>query len=332
MTEPPSAISHANQRPVDHSPVGFDDPEMTLDSYQEHALHTDILPRGNGSGSDDDRFVLPLLGLAGEVGALATEWKKRRRDTAGYRAFTDELREELGDALWYMAVLADRAGLRLSEVACSNLAKVREAYLTEDTLPSHALYDDARPSNEQLPRQLSVIFDEQVVDRDGEEITAVTIRVAGDSASAIGDPIDDNSDTGDDYRYHDVFHLAHMAVLGWSPVLRTILRPKRKRRGDARVDRIEDGGRAIAIEEGLTAAVFAEAARHSYFATAERLPHELLKSCARMTAHLEVASRTTADWQHAILAGYRVYNKLREHRRGRVDADMVTRTLRFTPE
>ncbi|MEA5358294.1 nucleoside triphosphate pyrophosphohydrolase family protein [Amycolatopsis sp., V23-08] len=304
------------------------DDEFTLDGYQREALRTDVLPRGDGT---DDRFVLPLLGLAGEVGALATEWKKRRRDTTGYRAFTDELREELGDALWYMAVLANRAGLTLSEVAGFNLTKTREAYGLRDVLLPHELYDTDRPGEEQLPRQLAVVFDESPVDRGGHTVVAVTMRIANDPDTSVGDPIDDNSETDDDYRYHDVFHLAHMAVLGWSPVLRTILHPKRKRRGDARTDRIEDGGRAIAIEEGLTAAVFAEARRHTYFATADRVPHELVKTCARMTAHLEVATRSLADWDQAILTGYRVFNQLRRHRRGRVDADMVARTLQFTP-
>lgn len=320
-----------SQLPQDEPFAADSGQDLTLDDYQREAMRTDILPSGDRTSPNDDRFVLPLLGLAGEVGALASEWKKRRRDASGYRAFTEELREELGDALWYTAVLANRAGLRLSDVANFNLAKTRESYLADTILPSLPLYDDNQPEQEQLPRHLTVLFDEQTVDRAGEQIPVVTMRVADDPSITVGDPIDDNAETNDDYRYHDVFHLAHMAVLGWSPVLRTILQPKRKRRSDARLDRVEDGGRAIAIEEGLTAAVFTEAARHSYFATAERVPRELLKSCVRMTAHLEVSSRTTADWQHAILAGYRVYNQLRQHRRGRVDADMTARSLRFTP-
>jgi len=304
-------------------------PDLTLDEYQNLALRTDILPHG-ANADNDDRFVLPLLGLTGEVGALATEWKKRRRDTTGYRAFTDELREELGDVLWYVAVLADRAGLRLSDIADCNLRKTREAFLIDDPLPPHALYDEERPPHEQLPRHLALTFRERITDRGGEQVSAVTVHLADDSTTQVGDFIDDNSDTQDDYRYHDVFHLAHMAVLGWSPVMRTLLRPKRKRR-DSRTDRIEDGGRAIAIEEGLTAAVFAEARRHSYFSTTQRVPGELLKSCQRMTSHLEVASRTTADWQQAILAGYRAYNFLREHRAGLIVADMTTRTLTCSP-
>jgi NTP pyrophosphatase (non-canonical NTP hydrolase) len=304
-------------------------PNLTLDEYQRLALRTDILPHGANT-DNDDRFVLPLLGLTGEVGALATEWKKRRRDITGYRAFTDELREELGDVLWYVAVLADRTGLRLSDIADFNLRKTREAFLIDHSLPPHPLYDEDRPSHEQLPRHLAVIFQERITDRGGEQVSAVTVHLADDSATQVGDFIDDNSDTDDDYRYHDVFHLAHMAVLGWSPVMRTLLRPKRKRR-DSRTDRIEDGGRAIAIEEGLTAAVFAEARLHSYFSTAERVPGELLKSCQRMTSHLEVASCTTADWQQAILAGYRAYNFLREHRAGLIVADMTTRTITCSP-
>lgn len=35
-----------------------------------------------------------------------------------------------------------------------------------------------------------------------------------DGAQPVGDPLDDNSEHDDPYRYHDVFHLAHMTVLG----------------------------------------------------------------------------------------------------------------------
>ena len=112
--------------------------------------------------------------------------------------------------------------------------------------------------------------------------------------------------------------------------MRAILKPKRKRRG-GRTDWIEDGGRAIAIEEGLTAAVFTEAHGHSYFATGVRVPGSLVKSCMRMTAHLEVSDRTAGEWQRAILAGYSAYNYLVEHHEAIVVADMNLRTLTCRP-
>ena len=81
----------------------------------------------------------------------------------------------------------------------------------------------------------------------------------------VGDPLDDNSEHSDDYRYHNVFHLAHMAVLGWSPVMRRLLGCKRSELPT--VDRVQDGGRAAAIEEGLTAYMFTMAGEHSFFST-----------------------------------------------------------------
>lgn len=301
--------------------------ELTLDEYQRRALLSDVLPQ---TDAEEDRLLLPLLGLAGEIGALASEWKKRRRDITGYRAFTDEVREELGDVLWYAAALADRTGLRLSEIAEANLRKTQDSFLIREPLPPHALYDEDRPEEEQLPRRLAVIFRETTLGRGSTIVPGVTVYMADEHGTQVGDPLDDNSDEDDDYRYHDVFHLAYMAVLGWSPVMRATLRPKRKRR-DGRSDRVEDGGRAISIEEGVSAAVFSEARGHSYFATADRVPGDLVKSCMRMTSHLEVASRTTGDWQYAIKAGYRVFNYLVEHREALVVADLTTRILTATP-
>ncbi|MBI2692767.1 nucleoside triphosphate pyrophosphohydrolase family protein [Mycobacterium nebraskense] len=308
---------------------------LTFDDYQRRTIQTDKLPSGGHqpSASDapvphDDRLILPLMGLVGEVGALAAEWKKYRRDHTGYQGFTEQVREELGDALWYMAVLAEHTGLQLSELAQANLDKVDDLFGAGHTGSQH-FYDDNRDDDEQLPRLLSVSFQPTGVKRGDESVPGVHIEVVG-TGVAIGDPLDDNSDVEDDYRYHDVLHLAHMAVLGWSPVMRAILNPKRKRRDD-RTDRIEDGGRAIAIEEGLTAAVFAEARRHSYFATADRVPGSLIKSCRAMTAHLEVADRTAGEWQRAILAGYAAFNYLVANREGIVIADMSARTLKCQP-
>ncbi len=145
----------------------------------------------------------------------------------------------------------------------------------------------------------------------------------------VGDPLDDNSDEDDEYRYHDAFHLAHMAVLGWSPVMRSLLRVKRNSFRD--VDRVQDGGRAIAIEEGLSAYVFSTARAHSYFDSATNVPAEITKACRGMTAHLEVARRTAQDWEYAILAGYRAFNALTRHRGGTLRADLNKRALDFTP-
>ena len=72
-----------------------------------------------------------------------------------------------------------------------------------------------------------------------------------------GDELQDNAYVEDGYRFHDIFHVAHAAKLGWSPVLRgKLLNPKRKRSVDPIVDEVEDGGRAIVIDEAIVAYVW----------------------------------------------------------------------------
>ena len=53
-----------------------------------------------------------------------------------------------------------------------------------------------------------------------------------------------------------------MTVLGWSPVLRGFMGAKRKSVGD--LDRVQDGARAIAVEESLAAFVFNYLAQYEF--------------------------------------------------------------------
>jgi NTP pyrophosphatase (non-canonical NTP hydrolase) len=290
---------------------------MELSEYQRHAAGTDILA--------SDNELLPLLGLAGEVGQLIAEYKKRQRDKTGYRAFRDEVHEELGDILWYAAALARHNGFDLDEIARVNLDKTRGLFGAPGQLPPHDLFDADVPDSQRLPAQLTVILTEtDETTSSGETLQRVRMYRG---TQPVGDPLDDNSEHDDAYRYHDVFHLAHMAVLGWSPVMRSLLR--RKRSGNPAVDRIQDGGRAIAIEEGLTAYVFTMAAQHSFFTSYAHVPPSVLKTCARMTAHLEVAARSTADWHAAILAGYTVFQHAVQNKGGVITADLAQRRLSY---
>ncbi|MGK2875384.1 MAG: hypothetical protein ACSLEW_07045 [Nocardioides sp.] len=292
---------------------------MDISEYQRRSAASDILP--------GDDLTLILLGLAGEVGNLSAEYKKQQRDTIGYRAFRDEVREELGDLAWYAAALARRCDLDLDEILQENLRKTELRFNRPANPPPHRLFDDERPEDEQFPRQLDITFTETTeTDRGARPVHVVRIYRG---TEAVGDPLDDNRDDNDDYRYHDALHLGHMAILGWSPTLRGLLKVKRK--GDRDADRIQDGGRSAALEEGLTAYVFSVATEHSLFATSDRVPADLIKACQRMTSHLEVAERSTADWEYAILAGYRAFRELRDHRGGTLHADLEARSLSFTP-
>lgn len=290
---------------------------MELSDYQHQAGETDIL-----TANDE---LLPLLGLAGEVGQLIAEYKKRQRDKSGYRAFRDEVHEELGDILWYAAALARHNGFDLDEIARENLAKTRGLFLVPEQLPPHDRFDKDAPADQQLPTLLTVtlVQTEETTER-GEPVQRVRMY---EGSQPVGDPLDDNSEHNDDYRYHDVFHLAHMAILGWSPVMRRLLH--RKRVEQPTVDRVQDGGRAAAIEEGLTAFVFTMATEHSFFTSLAHVPPSVLKTCMKMTAHLEVSARSASDWHAAILAGYQAFHHVVEHGGGVLTADLEKRTLNF---
>ena len=111
----------------------------------------------------------------------------------------------------------------------------------------------------------------------------------------FGDALTDNSYYEDNYRFHDVFHLAYAAQLGWSPVTRKLL--GRKRRSDARIDEVEDGGRALVIEEAIAAFVFTVAQRHHFFEGLTTVDAEVVRLAKKLTAHLEVRRATYRDWE-----------------------------------
>src|SRR3954453_3442623 len=121
---------------------------MDIGEYQRQAASSDILP--------DDDLTLTLLGLAGEIGNLSAEYKKRERDTVGYRAFRDEVREDLGDLIWYAAALARRCHLDLDEVLAETLHKTELSFHRPARPPAHRLFDEDRPPDEQSPRQLDI--------------------------------------------------------------------------------------------------------------------------------------------------------------------------------
>lgn len=89
---------------------------MELDHYQNAARRTDI-----NRGVDTAAFV--LLGLFGEAGSVLAEVKKKQRDKVDPPKYRERVIEELGDLLWYIAVTADRNGIRLGQLAQRTLIK-----------------------------------------------------------------------------------------------------------------------------------------------------------------------------------------------------------------
>ena len=93
---------------------------MDLDDYQRGALRT-------AARRDKKNELLHLvLGLVGESGEIAEKFKKWIRDLDSDEARIDraDITKELGDVLWYIAVLADYLDLSLDDIARTNLAKL----------------------------------------------------------------------------------------------------------------------------------------------------------------------------------------------------------------
>jgi len=93
---------------------------MDFNEYQINALRT-----ANGlQGSE--RLAYLALGLCGEAGEVAEHIKKHVGH--GHTLDIAALNKELGDVLWYLAVLADYFGLALGDVAEANIAKLKARY------------------------------------------------------------------------------------------------------------------------------------------------------------------------------------------------------------
>lgn len=93
-----------------------------MDNYQRLASKTAIYPDRHGSGG----LTYAVLGLANEAGEVAGKLKKIMRDDAGRMSPSrrDEIGAELGDVLWYVAMVADELRINLSHVARHNLDKL----------------------------------------------------------------------------------------------------------------------------------------------------------------------------------------------------------------
>ena len=295
---------------------------MDFDRYQQLAIKTRQTPAG-----DVPPVVISLLGLAGEAGQLLSEYKKYVRDGSAHMLHKERVAEELGDLLWYVASVAEQFGLSLSDVADQNLRKTDERWGAGRHLPVEfgavSALDSRYPAQEQLPRK-GIAEIRPVTDIGNKRIETFV------NGRKMGQDLTDNAWIEDGYRLHDVFHLACMTLLGWSPVIRRGLGLKRK--SDSGVDEVEDGGRALVIEEGVSALVFSYAFRHDMLLGIHSLDYQLLRTIKQMTEHLEVRSRTLGNWERTILRAYDVWRAVADIGRGRIEFDADALAFTFVDE
>lgn len=159
-------------------------------------------------------FEKTLLQLAGDVGLLMTDHEAGR--------LTNNQAALAGRLVAIMRTViqaANEAGVTLEAAAVKNLSKIFDRWPRERIYP--APLDESAEAEEHLPRDLYV----DVFERKVRGQTYVFQRCNGLN---IGDRLTDNAMTADDYRFHDVFHYAYVAILTWSPVIRSLFRLKRK--------------------------------------------------------------------------------------------------------
>ena len=90
---------------------------MTLNEYQSIAWST-ALPSAKSPS-------YMVLGLASEAGEVAGKFKKQIRDGISLN-ITEQMADELGDSLWYIAGTAKTLGFTLEEIAARNVQKLAD--------------------------------------------------------------------------------------------------------------------------------------------------------------------------------------------------------------
>ncbi len=280
---------------------------LTFEALQPPVLTTLLSPTS--------AFEASLIEVAAQVGLLMSDHLNEdlQRD-----------RRRLGPRL--VAILeiliraANEAGVTLEAAAVKNRAKTIDRWPTQKEYPH--FFDADVPPEERLPRFLKIqIFEREV---GGKRYVFQTCNGLN-----IGDRLTDNAMKPDDYRFHDVFHYAYVAILGWSPVTRSLFRLKRK--SLPLIDEAQDGARAALIEEGIATWIFGQALEMDFFKGIKNgeLPFNILKQVKQFVAGYEAEHCPDWLWEEAILQGYAAFNYLREHRRGTVILDAERRQLKI---
>lgn len=94
---------------------------MTFSDYQKAALTT---LKSNSENTEKEELIRLVLGICGETGEVAEKVKKFLRGDFGMENLKEHLSKELGDVLWYLAVLSHELDIDFDTVAKINLEKL----------------------------------------------------------------------------------------------------------------------------------------------------------------------------------------------------------------
>lgn len=290
--------------------------QAAFDAAREHRQYKRVLVASDlGYGSISEVSIRSTSASKDkalfELGEHAATLLRLRENTDAVAAIVERFAVSYLDAL-------NASELSFSSVLRRNMVKTSGTFELPDfsTLDT---FDSAFKKEERIPRRFRIMISERPTGQ-----TYLSMR-----GVFIGDPLTDAIADPDGYRFHDVFHFAFAAVLHWSPVFRALI--KQKRKSDPKYDAPQDGGRAIVVEEGVSALIFSRAKNLGYFKGHKRVPLDILKVIQQFVAGFEVESVPLKMWERAILMGYEVFNELKDAGGGYVVGDRLARTICFEP-
>ncbi len=297
----------------------FPDSEtITFDDYQNLAFLT---------ARTDHKVLLEVcLAVLWQLGAQLLRGKLPDIELELNTSVTEKpLERALGEIAWHVSALARLYDLSLDEIAEANKKKVSFRMTRGAPTPLHD--EDVHRADQRFPRKFEIAF---LTVGKGHSRMYMNGR-------QIGDELTDNSYEDDGYRFHDVLHIANAAILGWSPVLRSVLGLKRKY--DPRIDEVQDGARATIVEEAIVKVIHSEGGRLAghptdrvqFFSRRSDITFRFLALIHAFVVGLEVEKNKYWEWEDAIMAGHRVFYELNKEEQGTVSVDLEARTITFRP-
>lgn len=106
----------------EHLKKATEDTGITADDYQRAALRT----AQTDTMSNEELLLNGVMGLCGEAGEVIDLVKKARFQ--GHDLDKEDVKYELGDCAWYLAVAAHALGFSLSDVMDTNIKKLKGRY------------------------------------------------------------------------------------------------------------------------------------------------------------------------------------------------------------
>jgi hypothetical protein len=290
---------------------------MDFDDYQRVGRQTDTIPL---EGNEKLHFL--LLGLTDELGQIAGLVKKFMRHDIAVQAKRNDVISRLGDALWYMARIADELGTGLSAIAEENLHFLERRWLPNPDSLFHSRREYLSDKAESLPDRLEFLLERR------EEDGIPKMRLSLDGKN-VGDTVDDNEYVENYYRFHDIIHISCMACLRWSPFFRKFL--NLKRRHDTDTDRVEDGARARDIEEALSIVIFQYFENNDFLKGATSVDTSFLRSLRAFSGLREISWVTEREWEDMMMKAAAAIRQIISAKEGFVVADMKAGTVTFRP-